>query len=57
MLRDIVQYVCTFAAGGVLGFYLCHRGFSGVWTDVSNIKTDVAVLKSKVDVQTQTPAI
>ena len=32
----------------ILGFWLGHSGFSGIATDLSSIKTDVATLKNYI---------
>lgn len=43
--------------GVLIGYYLGERGWAGVKIDVGNIKTDVEVLKSKIEAPfTSTPA-
>lgn len=44
----------TFVVGGVLGYYLGHRGIAGVESDLQDVKTDIANIKGKL---TPTPVI
>jgi hypothetical protein len=48
-----MEYINTGMAsmlfGVLLGYYLGERGWNGVKIDMGNIKTDVEVLKAKVE--------
>lgn len=57
MVHDLVLFSSALTLGLVVGFYVSHRGVHGVVSDLNDVKTDVAVLKSKVDGQAQTPAV
>lgn len=34
---------------GLVGFYLGHRGLTGVKTDLQDVKTDVATIQAKIN--------
>lgn len=34
---------------GLVGFYLGHRGLTGVKSDLNDVKTDVTLIKAKIN--------
>lgn len=55
---NLVITQALMAVTGVLGYYLGHRGFKGVVSDLNNVKTDVENIKARIfPVQTATPVI
>lgn len=51
-MLDIVKDLLVGSYGPVcfiLGYYVCHRGLSGVKNDMLDIKTDVSNIKTKVE--------
>ena len=38
----------SFIVGGIAGYFIAKRGWSGVQIDINNIKTDIENLKAKI---------
>jgi len=45
---NLVIIEILMAVSGVCGYYLGHRGFNGIISDLKDVKTDVENLKAKL---------
>lgn len=48
-MTHIYVALAFMAVTGLIGFYLGHRGLTGVNNDVQDIKKDIAVLKVRTE--------
>lgn len=37
------------AVSGLIGYYLGHRGLTGVKSDLNDVKTDITMIKAKIN--------
>lgn len=44
-------YLMVAIASGIVGYYLGHRGFTGVLSDLNDVKKDLEFVKGKISSQ------
>lgn len=56
-ISHIDIFLVATVAAGLIGFYIGHRGITGVKSDMGDIQKDVSFLKGKISGQQEVKAV